>query len=123
MFRYAVVAFTLLSFTGCTTMQPIEDFSPSKIREEVHVGDEVEIVTTSGKVYALRVQEVGEDSLSGQAASGKRYKVEFGAIKTIRTARVDVARSATAGGVTLIAILTALFIAFIAALDNTMDGC
>ena len=119
-FRNGVLILSLMSFTACTTMRPIEDFSPSQLRQEVEVGDEVEIVATNGKRYELEVTKVEADALYGEADSGKRYKVPFESIQSIRVEKVSGWRTA---GVTVVVyyVLTAIAIGY--ALSMVGGGC
>jgi hypothetical protein len=114
--KAAVVALMLLSLVGCTSMQPIEDFSPSRIRAQVEEGDEVHIVTRKGSIYDLTVTRVTGDAVEGRTGSGKRYKVAFEAIEYIEVQRTDLIRSAgtmlTTFYVTAAVIVTTAIIAW-----------
>lgn len=111
--RNLLLAITLLSFTACTTLQPLEDFSPSRIRQQVEVGDRVQIVAMTGATYDLKVTKIGVDALHGKARSGKQYKVMFEAIRSIQIEKVSGWKVATAVGATmttLVVIVSALVI-------------
>ena len=110
--RNAVLALVLLSFTACTTLQPIQDFSPSRIRQQVEVGDEVRIVTLTGATYQFEVTSVEADALQGTADSGKQYKVMFEAIKVIDVEKVSGWKTATGVGAT-VSTLAVIFVAII----------
>jgi cytochrome c-type biogenesis protein CcmH/NrfG len=115
--RNGCVALTLLCFAGCTTLQPIEDFSPSKIRETVEVGDQVSIVAMNGRTYDLEVTAVEADALRGVAASGKAYKIKYEAIRSIRAEQIHAGHTAGAVGTTVGAVVTvAAVVTFIAVL-------
>jgi len=104
-FRGAVVALTLLSFTACTTMRPIEGFEPAKAQQHVQVGDEVRIVLASGAVYELVVTKVEADSLVGKAESGKHWRIKYDAIKQIESEESDALTSVAAGvGITAVVL-------------------
>ncbi len=118
--RSTVVAFTLLSFTACTTLRPIEDFSPSQLRQEVEVRDRVEIVATNGKRYELEVTKVEADALYGETDSGKRYKVPFVSIQSIQVAKVSGWRTA---GATLVVVYVLSALAIGSALSMVGGGC
>lgn len=122
-FRSFVVGVTLLSFIGCTTMQRVQDFSPSTIRSQVAVGDRVEILASNTMTYELVVQELGDTYLVGQADSGKRYKIQFEAIRELRTQQVSAGTTVAGIGVGLYVVLVGLFIAFLASLDDVMSDC
>lgn len=81
--RLAIVGIMLISFTACTTLQPLQDFTPSKIREQVHVGDRVSIVWRSGARYDIKVTAVDADALHGVTDAGKAYKFLFEGIRSI----------------------------------------
>jgi hypothetical protein len=92
--RGAIVTVMLLSFSACTTMQAIEDFTPSVLEQRIEVGDRVHVVARSGKAYDLTVTRVDEGSLEGHNDSGKRYKIPFEAILHVEVAETDVVASA-----------------------------
>ena len=102
--KNAVLVLTLLSFTACTSMRPIEDVQPAVIHQEVEAGDWVEIVATNGKTYDLEVTKVEADALYGEADSGKRYKIPLESIKSIRVEKVSGWKTT---GVTLVALYVA----------------
>ena len=113
--RIAVIWLTLLSFTACTSLRPIEDFSPSRIRAQVEVGDDVHIVTRKGATYDLTVTRVESDALVGRAESGKLWKVHYEAIEYIEVEEADLV--GTAGGVLMsfyVVVVTITTIAIIA---------
>lgn len=122
-FRGFVVGVTLMSFTACTTMQTVQDFSPSTIRSQVAVGDRVEILASNAVTYELVVQELGDTYLVGRADSGKRYKIQFEAIRELRTQEVSAGATVAGVGAGLYVILIGLFIAFLASLDDVMSDC
>jgi hypothetical protein len=115
--RLAVVGITLLSFTACTSLQPIRDFTPSKIHDQVHRGDRVSIVWRNGSEYNLEVFAVDADALRGRADDGKNYKVLFEDIRSIEVEKVRGWQVATGFG----AILTIGVIAFLVALIRGWD--
>jgi len=124
-FRNTVVALTVLSFTGCTTLRPIEDFSPSTIRQQVEPGDEVRIVALTGEIYELTVTKVESDALVGRTDAGKSYRVHYEAIQYIEVEKSDAwktAGSALGGTVVLLYLLGvyALY-AFFDAIDDSSN--
>ena len=119
--RNLCVALTLLCFAGCTTLQPIEDFSPSKIRETVEVGDEVSITGMNGITYELEVTAVEADALRGVSESGKEYRIKFEAMRSIRAEQVHGGHTAGAVGTTVGVILTVAAIALIYAFVQLGD--
>lgn len=116
-----LIALMLLSFTACTTMRAIEDFSPSRIRARVEVGSEVHIVTRNGKVYDLTVTTIDSDSLLGSSSTGKRYDVAFEAIQYIEVKEGDVVKSVGATLAAVYVVLTAIFIYAFATLAHEGD--
>ena len=109
--RTFVALWTALCFTGCTSMQPIKEFTPQNAREQLEVGDEVRVVATNGTTYELEVTRVGDDSFSGKAENGKRYKVPYAAIQSIEAEQISAAKTGGAIGATTI-VLYALAVAF-----------
>ena len=109
-FRNAVVGAIIVSLTACSTMRAIENPGPQTIRDRVEVGDEVRIVTTKGAVYELEVSKVEEQSLTGVAGNGKRYKVPYALIQAIEVEEVSEGKTrgaVTAGVVAIYAVAIA----------------
>lgn len=107
--RNAIVAVALLSLIGCSTVQTIQTVQPEAIGTQVEPGDRAIIVARSGVTYDLRVQEVAADSLTGKAESGKRYRVMYSAIGSIRVERPNPAATA-AGGVAVVGVVLAVLL-------------
>ena len=101
---------TLLAFTACTSLRAIEDFSPSSLRAQVEVGDEVHVVARNGKVYDMTVTRVGDGVLEGDGG-GKRYKIAFEAIQHIEVAETDLVDTA-AGTLATIGTVLALIVTY-----------
>ena len=124
-FRNTVVALTVLSFTGCTTLRPIEDFSPSTIRQQVEPGDEVRIVALTGEIYELTVTKVESDALVGRTDAGKSYRVHYEAIQYIEVERVDgwMTAGGVLGGAVVVLYIAAVYAlyAFFDAIDDASD--
>jgi hypothetical protein len=120
--RGAVVTLTLLSFTACTTMRPIEDFSPAKVHQYVEVGEEVRIVLASGAVYDLVVTKVEADSLVGRAESGKHWRIKYDAIKSIEAEESDALKSVAAGvGITAVVLYVVAVVGALIIFDRLED--
>lgn len=118
-----VVVATLLAFTGCSTMRLLDERSPASIQQNVGPGDRVRIAASNGKVYELTVTEVEADSLTGKAASGKRYKVQYAAINAIEVQEADVLASVGAGLGTLLVVSTVALLVALHNLDIHFDIC
>ena len=121
LFRHAVVAATLLSFTACTTMQPIKNFSPATAQEHIHTGDEVHVVLGNGSVYDLEVTKVEEDSFVGEADSGKRYRIKYASIRSIESEQASAGKTAGLGA-GVMAVLYAVAIVTVLALFHVVDN-
>jgi hypothetical protein len=111
--RGAVVTLMLLSFTACTTMRPIEDFSAAKVPQYVQVGEEVHVVLASGAVYDLVVTKVEADSLVGRAESGKHWRIKYDAIQSLEAEEPDAFKSVAAGIGGAAVVLYVLVIGFV----------
>jgi hypothetical protein len=111
--RGFVVGLTLLSFTACTSLQPIRDFTPSRIREQVHAGDRVSILWRSGAQYDVTVTAVDADALHGTATDGKHYKILFEDIRSIEVEKTRGWQVGTVFGATLTVGLVAFLLALI----------
>jgi hypothetical protein len=122
LFRYAVVAVTLLCFTACTSMQPIEDITPATIRQQVQVDDEVHIVLRSGAVYDLVVTKVEEDSLVGEADSGKHWRIKYDAIRSIESEQGSAGKTAGLVGGAAVLLYAAVLVVGVLALFEVVDG-
>lgn len=116
--RLVIVGIMLVSFTACTSLQPIRDFTPSKIRNQVHVGDQVLVVWRSGTEYKLRVTAIDADALHGTTDAGKSYKVLFEGIRSI-----DVEKSSAGQtGIWIGAAVTAFIILLLLSLKVSDPG-
>lgn len=119
--KAAVVALVLPAFVACSSLRPLEDFSPSRILAQVEPGDEVHIVVLKGAIYDLTVVRVDADSLTGRASSGKRYKIMFEAIQYIEVEEGDAVKTIGATVLTAYVVLSALVIYAIAAFFESID--
>jgi hypothetical protein len=119
--RRAIVAVVVVSLVGCTSLAPLEDFSPSRIQQAVRPGDEVHIVVLAGASYDLTVQRVDADSLTGRSSSGKSYRIMFEAIRSIEVEEVDAV--ATVGGtlVTAYVVVSAIVVYALLAFFESID--
>lgn len=118
-----VVVATLLAFTGCSTMRLLDERSPASIQQNVGPGDRVRIAASNGKVYELTVTQIEADSLTGKAASGKRYKVQYAAINAIEVQEADVLASVGVGLGTLLVVSTVALLVALHNLDIHFDIC
>ncbi|MGH2668643.1 MAG: hypothetical protein ACRDH5_05910, partial [bacterium] len=84
--------FTLVCFTGCTTLQPLPDAQPATIQQSVRPGSIVEIERVDGTRTVLKVESVGAEAIEG-TESGQRLRIPLGEIRSIGTQTV--AKSAT----------------------------
>lgn len=102
-----LIALTLLSFTACTTLQPLADTQPATIRQAVKAGDRVAIEKTDGTRLTLKVEEVGDDFLRG-ADNAARHTVRFSDIRAVEThvmTASDKTWTAVGIGVAVIAVI------------------
>lgn len=112
----------ILSLTACSTLRPIEDFSPSRIQQQVEPGDEVRIVVVAGASYELTVERVEAESLTGRSASGKRYRIQFEAIRHIEVAEADPVKTIGGTLATAYVVVSALVVyAFVAFMESVSD--
>ena len=121
LFRHAVVAATLLSFTACTTMQPIKNFSPETAPQDIHKGDEVHVVLGNGSVYDLEVTKVEEDSFVGEADSGKSYRIKYASIRSIESEQASAGKTAGLGVGAIVVVLGAIVVIGTLALFDLVD--
>lgn len=105
----ALVLMLVCTLVACTTLQPIEDFSPSVIRQQVHVGDHVLIESVKGNTYKLTVTLLDDKSLHGTDANGKGFRVDYEAIRTIKAEEINAAGVAVGFGATLSVLAAAAF--------------
>ena len=119
--RHAVVAITLLSFTACTSMRPIEDFSPAKVHQHVQVGEKVHVVMASGAVYDLVVTKVEADSLVGKADSGKHWRIRYDAIQSMEAEEPDALKSVAAGVGGTVVVLYVVAVALVYAIFEGLE--
>ena len=115
LFRYIVVALTIVSFTACTSMQPLEDFSPSKIRKEVDVGDRVSLVYAKVR-YDVTVTAVDAEAVHGTTDGGKAYKFPYEGIQAIDVKKMSWGDTAGAAGATVYAAVIVFIIVLLRSL-------
>ena len=98
-------------------MRLVESASSQTIQSAVDVGDDVEIVTTKGTLLELEVTRISDKAIHGTAWNGKRWKVPFAAIKSIK---VEEASGAKTSGliIGILLLLGALVWVASEALDN-----
>lgn len=104
--RNLLIALTLLTFTACTTLQPLADTQPTTIRQAVQPGDRVAIEKTDGTRLTLKVEEVGDDFLRG-TDNAARHTVPFADIRSVGT-HVMTARDKTWTAVGIGAVVIAV---------------
>ena len=111
--RPLAVALVLL-LSACTTLRPLEDFSPTALREQVHEGDRIRIVTLKGATYEMEVTKVEQDRLHGVTDGGKRFYVDFEVIRSIEVERAQGWKIVTGLGATLttLAVLTVMAVVY-----------
>lgn len=66
----------------------LESASPEALRQQLKSGDDVTITTNGGRTLELRITRVEGESLSGTEISGKRYRVQYSAIRRIEVETV-----------------------------------
>ena len=82
MARTLIALLTLVAFTGCTTLQPLADAQPARIREAVQPGDRVELTLADGTTHDLTVESITDDTLVGKD-SKRRHTIPLASIKTL----------------------------------------
>src|SRR3546814_11930352 len=80
MLRTIVVVLCLLCMTACTSMQIVQSSPQQNLAGQLSAGDDVSLVTRDGKHYDLAITHVDANSLTGQDAHGKKWKVRREAI-------------------------------------------
>lgn len=101
MLRILTVLLCGLSLLGCTSLRVMDQPSPSTIRDQFEVGDQVVIITDQGKRHALRITAMQEDALLGRSQSNQQFKVHYDAISSVEFRRVDAANT-TLGGLAMV---------------------
>jgi hypothetical protein len=77
----------VLSMVGCTTIQPLTA-SPSQLSSTLKRGDQVEIMTSSGKQLKLKV-----DSVDANGVQGGGQTVAYNDIQSINRKEVDTSKT------------------------------
>jgi len=110
--RFTLPAALLLAVSACstTTLRPVEDFSPTTLREEIHVDDTIRATTLSGKVIEARVTGVDADRFHVVTPEGRRLYLEFEVIRSIEVKRISGWKLVAGTGTTLIVLITAAVI-------------
>jgi hypothetical protein len=78
-------AVVVLSMVGCTTIQPL---TPSHLSSTLKRGDQVEIMTSSGKQLKFKVDSVDANGLQGGGQT-----VAYNDIQSINRKEVDTSRT------------------------------
>lgn len=115
LFKTGVVLMTLCTFTGCTTLQALEDPTPVRIQQSIERGDDVKVTATNGMTYYLEVTKVEADSFTGANDKGKRYKVPYKAVQSLDIREFSVLGTLAGGTGVLLVVGT---VAFAIALHN-----
>ena len=71
---------TLLAFTGCAVVRPVQDFEPAAIRQQVRPGDVVHARITDGRSFELKVDTLDAESLTGTTVDGRRFRIDYASI-------------------------------------------
>jgi hypothetical protein len=98
--RHAVIALTLVAFTGCAIVQPVEDLSPAAIQQQVRPGDVVHVEVRDGRTFELTVDKVESASLTGTTLDDRRFRIAYASI-TVLQVRNPGQAAAGAGAMTV----------------------
>jgi hypothetical protein len=102
-----VVALVCLC-TACTTLTPVMA-TPERIRTEVRAGDTVRVLTADGATHRVKVEALGDTSLSGES-QGSRIEIPLRDIRQIDVERVSAGKTTalvvTVVGLAAVAIAT-----------------
>lgn len=87
MARTLIALLTLAAFTACSTLQPLADTQPARIREAVQPGDRVELVLADGTKHELTIESVTDDALVGKDSS-RRHTIPLSSVETLAVRRM-----------------------------------
>lgn len=120
MFRTIVALMLSICLIGCTSMKAVE-VPTATSTAQVEAGDKVRVTTKVGRVYALEISKMADDSMTGRDEAGKLWKVPFDQIQTIEVEKVNAGKTAgaTFAGIGLAAI--ALFVLGTIAFGKAME--
>lgn len=107
MMRGAVLIVALVSFlftSACSTFQPIESYTPAKARQEVSIGDDVEIVVMSGQTLFMNVTAMDARTISG-TFDHRNYVIDWAQIKAISSPQFSAGKTLAAGGAVYLAVV------------------
>lgn len=82
--RNVVAALTLLAFTGCAVVQPVEDLTPASIQRQVRPGDVVHVAVADGRTFELRLDKVEAAALTGTTVDGRRFRIAYASITRLQ---------------------------------------
>ncbi len=95
-----------LILSGCTSMQPLQ--LQGHFPDDIHVGDQLEVITRDGKTTELKVTAVGADRLSGTTPGGATQEIAASAIASIQRREASKGKTVALGlGVAALAVLAA----------------
>jgi len=126
MFRNCVVVLVIVGLFGCTTMQTIQQPSPTNIQKNVDVGDQVSIDTRAGRHFDLKVTSVTEAELFGTDKDDKRWRVPYKDIEKIEVKEASALKTTGVALAIVGGVLAVLFIlgahAFGHGVKDSVDG-
>jgi hypothetical protein len=85
--KQLLAAIVVVSMVGCTTIQPLTA-SPSQLSSTLKRGDQVEIMTSSGKQLKFKV-----DSVDANGVQGGGQTVAYNDIQSINRKEVDTSKT------------------------------
>ena len=116
-FKTGMALMALCAFTGCTTLQALEDPTPARIQQSIERGDDVKVVATNGTTYYLNVTRVEADSFTGATSQGKRFKVPYKAVESMDVSQFSALGTVGAGAVAIAVVGTIAVIVALHSLD------
>src|SRR3546814_17711099 len=95
MLRTIVVVLCLLCMTACTSMHIVQSSPQQNLDGQLSAGDDVSLVTRDGKHYDLAITHVDANSLTGQDAHDKKWKVRREANESLEVRRFSTRHTAS----------------------------
>lgn len=122
--RNGVVLLLVVSLVACSTTRTWHTVPVERAASGVQEGDRVKLVA-NGASYVLTLTAVGPDGLYGTADSGKRYKIVYATITSLKVEHRETESHAAAflggAGIAMAVVIAFAGLAIAAALDALED--
>lgn len=90
------LCFTLLGGAGCTTIDSMDGTPEALAEEKIRVGDKVFLHYNNGLSDKVKITNIGDESVSGEAEHGRKIVANYEDLSSVGHKRVEVLKTAGA---------------------------